>query len=425
MAILITPKYLSSFYKKSIIFVFLSILGAVFNYLLFPVAARILNTREFGDFTTISALSNQILGIFLAFNVISIYLVKTNSEIEAREKSQVILKILIWLLAIITLLTIILSPVLKNKLQIVSGGGFLLLALIVLVSLPAIVWNGYLQGHKETDKVGLFALTSAVFKLIISAALLYLFGVAGGLLGISLGIVCGLIILFFSTKRNLPNLISVFSRIKPSDNKFVASISKYVIEAILVVGGLGFLQNIDILYAKSMFSPHTAGIYSGISTISNSVYYICFLLVWVLLPEIDINNSKNNKKVVGTAYKFLGIISLLVISAELLFSKLIVQIFLGNKFVGQSSLLVIATMFQIALVAITIYAYYLLVLRNRKSMLMAFMVIVPTIVFPLFFNKTPKILITTILFCVLGGFALFVLLDKVLNNRREYVPQKN
>ena len=212
MAILISPKYSSNFYKKSIVFVFFSILGAVFNYLLFPIAARILNTSEFGDFTTISALSNQILGIFLAFNIISIYLVKTNSEIEAREKSEIILKMLIWLLAIITLLTIVVSPILKNKLQIVNGGGLLLLALIVLVSLPAIIWNGYLQGHKETDKVGLFTFFSSFFKLIFAGILLYFFGVSGGLLGVIMGIIAGMMVLFIATNRKLPNLLSVFTK---------------------------------------------------------------------------------------------------------------------------------------------------------------------------------------------------------------------
>lgn len=412
---------LSNFYKKSLIFVTLSILGAILNYLLYPVVAHILSTAQFGDFTALSALSNQILGVLLAFNVISIYLVKTNHESEAREKSQAILKVLVWLLVVLATCTLLLSPILKSRLQILESGSFIMVVLILLVSLPAIIWNGYLQGHKETAKVGLFAFSSAFFKLLFAATLVGFFGVTGGLAGIALGLVMGLIVLFVSSKRELPKLRTVFSKLEKSEFLFLRSIRLYVLEAILVVGGLGFLQNVDILFAKSFFSPQVAGAYSGISILSNAVYYICFLLVWILLPELDPKNPAHNRQILKTAYKYLAVIGATAVVSELILGRILTKLLLGEKFLNLSGLLVTATLFQISLVAVTIYAYYLLVLRKRKSIILAASVVLPALILPFFFHSTPRSLILSLLGCVLLGFVIFVFLTKVLDNRRSYV----
>ena len=88
---------LEDFYIRSSLFAFLSLVGAILNYALYPSLAHVLNPTEFGDFAAIMAISAQLLGIILAFNLTSIYLVNTYPEDEAREKVQIIQKVLIWL----------------------------------------------------------------------------------------------------------------------------------------------------------------------------------------------------------------------------------------------------------------------------------------------------------------------------------------
>src|SRR5262245_50157883 len=88
---------LDNFYFRSGIYTILSLGTSALNYLLYPALTRVLNPREFGDFAAIMAISAQVLAILLAFNLTSIYLVKKYPEDEAREKVQVIQKVLIWL----------------------------------------------------------------------------------------------------------------------------------------------------------------------------------------------------------------------------------------------------------------------------------------------------------------------------------------
>src|SRR4051812_32238364 len=121
---------LSNFYARSSLFVILSLSGAALNYALYPFLTHILTPSGFGNFTAIVAISNQILAILLAFNIISIYLVKKYPEAEAREKTQVVQKILIWFFLAATLLLIVLSPLVKNKLKIDNPLAFVILALM-------------------------------------------------------------------------------------------------------------------------------------------------------------------------------------------------------------------------------------------------------------------------------------------------------
>lgn len=88
---------LDNFYFRSSLYTVLALGASVLNYLLYPALTRVLNPQEFGDFATIMAISGQVLAILVSFNLMSIYLVKKYPEEEAREKVQIIQKILIWL----------------------------------------------------------------------------------------------------------------------------------------------------------------------------------------------------------------------------------------------------------------------------------------------------------------------------------------
>ena len=100
------------------------------------------------------AISGQVLAILLAFNLMSIYLVKKYPEDEAREKVQVIQKMLIWLFLGATALLLMAAPLVKERLHIVDPLTFVILALLLLAAVPSVIWTGYLQGHNQLLKVG-------------------------------------------------------------------------------------------------------------------------------------------------------------------------------------------------------------------------------------------------------------------------------
>lgn len=392
----------------------LSIIGALFNYSLYPVLVHILNTQNFGDFAVIAALSNQLLGVLLAFNIISIYLVKTQSEEKARSHAQIIQKTLIWLFLLATVLILIASHFLNHLLKVQHVSSFLVLALILLAAVPGVIWTGYLQGHKELVRVGGFNLVAALGKLILATLLALKLGTIGGLLGMLGGAVIGLIFLWFIPGVKLPKLSSLFSKSDPEERQFLFSLKKYFLECLVVVGVLGFLQNYDITLAKVLFSPKAAGIYSGISILSNALYYLCFLLIWIILPEIKINDPVTNHRILRTAYKLLGLLGIVVLVVELILKNSIARLLLGSRFGGQGEVLIFATLYQLTLVALTLYAYYLLVTRRRQVALLAIAVTLSCAVLPLLFISTPLAMIRLLWLSLLVGLCIYWTLLKVV-----------
>jgi O-antigen/teichoic acid export membrane protein len=400
------PKF-SNFYVRSGLFGVMSLVAAALNYALYPVLTRILSTTDFGDFAAVVAISNQVLSLLLAFNIISIYLVKTLPEESARRHAQTVQKMLIWLFLGLTVLVFAISPFLHNLLKIQNPASFIVLAILLFTAVPAVIWTGYLQGNKEMIRIGAYNLGAALTKLILGAALAASFGTVGGIWGLLGGGIVGLFVLWVYPGVRLPQLGSIFKKSLAKEKRFVYSLKGYIIGCLLLVGGLGFLQNYDITLAKTLFSADSAGLYSGISILSNALYYLSFLLVWIILPEIKLDDHKNNRRILGTAYKILCGLSLATLVFELLLKNHLAGILLGSSFAGQGNLLIFASLYQITLVAVTLYVFYLLVTRQKKSALLGGLVFAGTTLVPAIFSTQPINMIYLMWFGMMCGVGLF------------------
>lgn len=403
----------SNFYVRSSLFSALSLVGAVFAYALYPVLARILTPGQFGDFAVVVAFSNQLLGLLLAFNIISIYLVKSQSEEKARSHAQIIQKNLILFFLGVTVVFLLASPYLNHLLKIENSAYFIVLGLILLTSVPGVIWTGYLQGNKELVRVGSFNVAAGAGKLIFGALLGAAFGTVGGLLGILAGTLAGLLVVRFTPGITLPNLSSLFAKSDPEEKKFLLGMKKYFLECLLVVGALSFLQNYDISLAKILFGPGEAGIYSGISVLSNALYFLSFLLIWIVLPEIKIGDAVVNRRVLGTAYKLLGLLTVGAVAVELVVRNYLAKLLLGNNFGGEGNVLIFATLYQLTLVALALYAFYLLVTRQRKAALLAAASLSSCLIFPALYANTPLQMIRLLWISLLVGFTVYWLIAKL------------
>jgi O-antigen/teichoic acid export membrane protein len=402
---------ISNFYIKSGLFSVLSILGAAIGYVTYPLLAHILSVREFGNFTVVIATSNQILSILVALNIVSIYLVKNNSKLEAHDKIKIIQRVLIWSFIALSIVLLLAAPLLKNLLHIQSSASFIALLFILLFSVPANMWTGYLQGNKELIRIGVYSLFSSFFKLVGAVGLAFYFGVQGGLWGIALGMLLGLVILKYTPGVKPPKLSTVFVKPTASESFFIKRFWPYLIQSIFVVGGLGLLQNFDIILAKSSFAPVEAGLYAGVSVLSNALYYALFLLIWIVLPEIDIHNQTNNKRILSTSYKLIVFIGLLAIIVELVLRRFVVSILLGKAFSSQEASLIYATLYQITLLSISLYAFYLLIIRSRRAIVLAGLVMTNCLVWPAIFAHNTQQMITDLWLSELLGVAIYSIIN--------------
>lgn len=233
-----------------------------------------------------------------------------------------------------------------------------------------------------------------------------------------LGAITGLLVIYFIPGVKLPKIGSIFQKSDPSEVAFIRGLQKYIIECLVVVGALGFLQNYDITLAKALFDPNDAGVYSGISVLSNALYYLCFLLIWIVMPEIKIGDSVTNRRVLGTAYKLLGALTVSAVAVEVLLKGHITKILLGNNFSGQGELLIFATLYQLTLVAIALYAFYLLVTRQRRAGLLAVCCFPITLILPALLANSPLEMIKLLWLSLVAGVAVYSVLLKLSHLRR-------
>ncbi|MCA9328665.1 hypothetical protein KC959_02755 [Candidatus Saccharibacteria bacterium] len=396
-----------SFYVRSITFFVLSIPGAFISYLIYPVLARLLSLSQFGDYVTIIGISNQALGILLAFSVLSIALVKQYGEKEANVKARVIQKVLLWLFMALSVVLLILSPLLQQLLNIQYGASFIALAAIMLLSVPMNIWTGFLQGNKEQIRVGLFAVGSALVKFVLIIMFAQLYGTLGGLFGFALGTLLGLALLYWLPGKEVPSLRSVFTKLHKSEKLFLPDNKWYMLQAVFVVGSLVFLQNYDLIRVKALFDPASAGIYSGISVFSNALYFVVFLLIWILLPEFSVHNPTNNRRVLRTAYIVIAGLILCVLFGGIAFANKLLPLLLGQSFAGQSTTLIVASLYQISLVSVALYAFYLLVLRKKRSTLLSGSVLASCLITAFIQTSSPLRLISLLLIAVISGVLLY------------------
>lgn len=353
----------NNFYSKSVLFTGLSLFAAGLNYALYPIIAHILSVGHFGEFSSLVALITQIGGVMLAFNVISIYFVAKYGEHESKLYLSIIQKGLIVVFLGLTFVTIIAFPVIGSALKISSLSDLIILTGILIFGIPAAVWSGYFQGNGEIVRVGVFAVAGSGAKLILAALGAYKWGLSGALFGILVGTLIGLVLFWLLPGSKPPLAESI--KIGKDDARTINRFSAIIWRSVLAVGILSFIQIIDLLSIKMLYSGTEAGQYAGVSTLSRIVFYVGFILIWVLLPEIAKATEKHRANLIRKSYAvYLGIAALSGLGAFMA-GKQIIELLLGASYMIDRNIVVWAVILQSAILFVTFQSFVLLVLNKR------------------------------------------------------------
>jgi O-antigen/teichoic acid export membrane protein len=354
------------------LFAVLSLAGSALSYLLYPVLAKLITPVQFGDVSVVIALAGQISGLLLAFNVVSIYIVDTHEHEHALRITETIQKIVIQVLLAATALVMLGSPWLSHTLKIGSGWTLLGLGLLLLLNVPAVVWTGYLQGHNELARIGIYNLVVAAAKLA-GAVILAVSGLGalGAIIGILLGQLVGLWVLRQVPGTQLPSARGALTRVTAAEAKVVRPLAGYVAESLTVVGVFSVLFAIDIVLAKAFFTPYLAGLYAGVAALGRIIFFGTAILTWIMLANLTTHDLKKSRT---TLLHYLGLIAALGGVAVVFFwlaAPLIVRLSLGPAYDLLAPQLWLAGLNQ--LVAALLYAYtlYLLVLRRGRPAVLA------------------------------------------------------
>ncbi len=404
-------KNLDNFYVKSTLFTILSLVAALCNYALYPFLVRILPPSEFGDFAVASATLSQVLSILLAINIISIYLVKKYNEEDARAYTQTVQKALLWLFGILCVLMLACWPLLQAVFKIEHALIFIPMASVLILSILLTVWNGYLQGNKELVRIGIGTLGASLAKLMFAVILGLLAGSVGAMFGVLVGALAGIALLKLYPGIKTPSLNTLFKKMSHTELRSLLRIRSYIIEVALVVGTLGFIQSYDISLSKVFFAPELAGMYSGISILGAALYYLAFILVWIILPEISMDNQNINRRVLTTTYKLYLALAIAAVTGITLLGDSLLPVILGPAYSGKTEWLLFGALYQLTIASVALYAYSLLVRRKKRAVLLAGLVFALCITLPPIFGSTsPATMILTLWLSAICGVVLYAII---------------
>lgn len=354
------------------LFAILSLAGSALSYLLYPVLAKLIAPASFGDVSVVIALAGQLGGLLLAFNVVSIYIVDTHEQEHALRITETIQKIVIQVLLVATVVVTLMSPWLKQILHISSMWTILGLGLFLLSAVPVVVWTGFLQGHKEMARIGIYNAVVALAKLIGGAGLAAVgLGAPGAVVGILLGQLVGLWVIRKVPGAQLPSAAGSLSRITPAERETMRPLAGYVAESLTVVSVFSVLFAIDIILAKSLFAPYWAGLYAGVAALGRIIFFGANILTWIMLANLTHRDLAKSRVTLARNLGLIAGLGLLGVAGFWLASGLIVRQSLGASYQALAPQLWLTGLNQ--LIASLLYAYtlYLLVLRKSRPALLA------------------------------------------------------
>lgn len=406
----------SGFYSTSILFSVISIFAAATNYITYPLLVRIIGPEKFGDYATISAISNQLLVILSSVNIVLVFATKKYGEEKSAEYMIRLQRYALFIYMALGALLAVSSTFLKARLSIESGWLFVILLLILITAIPSLIWTGYLQGKKELVRISVYTLVSSIFRLLSACVLGYYFGSKGAVLGILFGAILAVIVMYYYPGVKLNNPVRVFSSSNTARQINVLAVRPLFITASIATVILGVLQNLDILVAKALFEPYSAGLYSSLSVLSNALYFVSFMMIWIVLPEISLSDSSVNRRLLRTtsiiaiALYTCFVIGSIIFSSNVLSYALDIPLDLGT--------LMFALSYQCMLIFLALYSYYGLSLHRLYVVVAPVAVALACIAGVLIRHpSTPFEMIQSMSLCGIGALLITILALRALVGR--------
>ncbi len=324
----------NEFIRHNAIFWVASLGVSFLNYLYYPVLGRLLDPTNFGETQTIISFMTQ-TGIFLqvlalvSVTIITKYQDKSEREAVSNELSRLTL----LLSAILLISTIVFSPLLRDFFHFSSVTPFLVLAVFLFVSVPASLATAFLQGHKKFGTLATSSLGGAVAKIVFSVIFVLLGFKTVGAIG---GLVASQILtLLYALQKGNGVRHFVASNLHFRRPKWALLKPELPFTAMVFATSLttNLLLSFDILVVKHYFPPAQAGFYTGISIISNIIFFLSGPFASVLIPSLQPHGlASDNQAFLKRTLTLTALAGGCVLLVFLVAPHLVVLILLGAKY---------------------------------------------------------------------------------------------
>jgi O-antigen/teichoic acid export membrane protein len=267
--------------------VFAGIVAAnIGNYLFHLISARVLGPPLYGDVASLAALTGLItlplVGVQLAvaryvagFNELGDY-----AAIHVLYRRGLLLGLVGGVC--LTVLMSALAVPLQRVLEISSLSAVVITTLVALPTILVPIVSGLAQGLQRfwifAFSIGAGPMSRALLAAVFLATGL---GVSGAMAASTLSTVLAVLVPFVVLRNWLHK--------EPRASLAVSSseILAYLVPVLVGVLAITSLSTIDVLFAKGIFTSHTAGVYGGASLVGRVILYFAFAIVFVLLPKVS------------------------------------------------------------------------------------------------------------------------------------------
>jgi O-antigen/teichoic acid export membrane protein len=332
-------------------FYFLSALTSFFNFLYYPVMARITPPHIYGEIQFLITIIFQVMVVFMALNVVTIILsVRYNKNKPLLRKSVAALSSLFNNLTVaLTILAVIILIIFRHSLHFDSPIAFIALGIAIISTVPFTIAVGKLQGQDRFIAAGVLSVGGSVLKLLVSTSLvLFGFGATGAVVGIGIGQLLAVVIAISFGSFSYRELFNF--RLK--DTRLLSNDKTVIIVAGCSIVITNLIITADTIGAKLILSSVDAGMYAGIATLAKIAIYVVSPLMWMVISSA-VEPHKNSKKIT-LIILLSSLMCLSLLAAYALLPQLIITLLIGTQYIKASHLLVLATTAMGALAVATL-----------------------------------------------------------------------
>ena len=215
--------------------------------------------------------------------------------------------------------------------------------------------RGFFQGEQEFIKLSITYQGEMLSRLFLTLVFILFLPFESSEL-VSLGILISLVPGMLPFKRIKTKVLPMLEKAEIAHlKKFILVTAFYELTQILINNG-------DILLVKHFFDSHAAGLYSSMALIGRAVYFVAWMFVMLLLPEV-VKRHKEGLDTKNIFFKYLGMISALVTAVVItttLFPNLIIQVLFGSAYSEVAGMLWKYALASALFALANVFVYYFL-----------------------------------------------------------------
>jgi O-antigen/teichoic acid export membrane protein len=402
--------------RRTIVFTFLSMIAAGFNYLFYPIAAHLSEVAFFGDLNTLMSILMQGTSLLLALNVVSLFFLNNFSKDEADKQILKLQGISLTFIGIILAISLISTPLITSLIGIKDVASLAIVYISILLLIPSVIWSTYLQAHGQLYAVANFNIIVSVLRVLFCAAALYfdqaLWVV---MLGLLLAQVAGMAYLYLISKHRPPISFASLSYILDSTHTQLRPFVTYILIATVALFLMGVISNYDVVVVRTLFGDTVAGHYSGVAIFGKAVFFALGTMQWPMLPAIRLAAPRQSRTILLKSLGLMLVAGIVIIGGIALLKDSVLPLLIGKDYIIDQKLLFIICFEQLVAVLLMTYLMYLLVQRKGRALLLTLTCIATIGLLVVLFHQSPTAVSLAFLSGILLGMLFYKGVDSALS----------